>query len=157
VRRPAPAGQSRYVIPYTNGRAINWGEEVRTFVDEWSTVDVADPRWPGEERFVRNPAGGFTLAAYGRTVAPTDVCGIAYAVDPRPELAGHGPPLPRAMLETFADGIYYDNYFLVANYNPLEPGYVDDDGIPAGGVHLRLPRSHEASSPSCSTGWGGDP
>ena len=42
---------------HTNARAINWGDEARTFMDEWSTLDIADPRWPGEERFVRAPDG----------------------------------------------------------------------------------------------------
>jgi hypothetical protein len=43
------------------------------------------------------------------------------------------------MLDTFADGIYWDNFFLQPNYAPAEaggPGYVDDDGRPRAGVHL---------------------
>ena len=40
------------------------------------------------------------------------------------------------MLETFADGIYFDDYFLTANYNPLGPGYVDDEGSLHAGVNI---------------------
>jgi hypothetical protein len=33
------------------------------------------------------------------------------------------------MYETFADGIYWDDFFVLANYNPVSgPAYVDDDG-----------------------------
>ena len=42
----------------------------------------------------------------------------------------------KRMLETFADGIYFDDYFLVPNYNPLGPGYVDDEGHLHAGVNL---------------------
>jgi hypothetical protein len=38
-----PLRQFGYVTPYTNARGINWGEEARVFMDEWSTIDVADP------------------------------------------------------------------------------------------------------------------
>jgi hypothetical protein len=135
-KRPAPAGQHRYVIPYTNGRAIQWGEEVRTFLDEWSTVDIADPRWPREERFVRIPRGGYRLAAYGKVRVPDATCGVAYAVDPVKSWQDMVLHYHRRMLETFADGIYYDNYFLVPSYNPLGPGYVDDVGHPRPGVSI---------------------
>ena len=40
------------------------------------------------------------------------------------------------MLDTFADGIYFDDYFLVPNYNPLGPGYVDDEGNLRPGVNI---------------------
>ncbi len=42
----------------------------------------------------------------------------------------------KRMLETFADGIYFDDYFLVPNYNPLGPGYVDDEGKLQPGVNI---------------------
>jgi len=45
----------------------------------------------------------------------------------------------KKMLETFADGIYWDNFFLQPNYAPAAaggPGYVDDDGRPRAGVNL---------------------
>jgi hypothetical protein len=134
--RPAAAAQARYVIPYTNGRAINWGEEVRTFLDEWSTVDIADPRWPGEERFLRDRSGGYQLAAYGKVQVPDDTCGVAYAVDPVPSWQDMVLYYHKRMLDTFTDGIYFDNYFLVPNYNALGPGYVDDDGNLRPGVSI---------------------
>ena len=43
------------------------------------------------------------------------------------------------MYETFADGVYWDNFFLQPSYVPSEaggPGYVDDDGKPRPGVNL---------------------
>ncbi len=130
------AGPAARVIPYTNARAINWGDEARTFADEWSTIDVADPRWPGEERFVRNRHGGFTLAAYGRTRAPDDLCGIAYAVDPVPSWQDMVLHYLQRMLGTFADGIYFDDFFLSPNYSPFGPGYVDDEGNLRPGVAI---------------------
>ncbi len=135
-RSPRGSGRTSYIIPYMNGRSIDWGEEVRTFVDEWSNVDIADPRWPGEERFVRGKDGDFRLAAYGKVAVADETCGIAYGVDPLPSwqdmvLAEH-----KRMLETFADGVYFDDYFLTPNYNPLGPGYVDDDGHLHAGVNL---------------------
>jgi len=45
----------------------------------------------------------------------------------------------KKMYETFADGIYWDNFFLQACYVPAEaggPGYVDDDGNLRAGVNL---------------------
>ena len=135
-KRPSPAGQTRYVIPYTNARAINWGEEVRTFVDEWSNIDIADPRWPGEERFVRIPRDGYRLAAYGKVRVPDDTTGVAYAVDPVSSWQDMVLHYHKRMLDTFADGIYFDNYFLVPNYSPLGPGYVDDDVNLRPGVNI---------------------
>jgi hypothetical protein len=135
--RPRP-GTSRtpYVIPYTNARGINWGEEARTFMDEWSTLDVADPRWPGEERFVRAKEGGTRLVSYGKVQTPGEVSGIAYATDPVPSWQDLVLHCHKRMLETFADGIYFDNYFLSPNYSPLGPGYVDDEGGLRPGVSI---------------------
>jgi hypothetical protein len=133
-----PAGSSRwgYVSPYTNARAMPWGDEVRSFMDEWSTMDIADPRWPGEERFIRAKEGGYRLAAYGKVNTPGEGEGIAYAADPVPSWQDMVLHYHRRMLETFADGIYYDDYFLVPNYNPFGPGYIDDEGNPRPGVNL---------------------
>ena len=40
------------------------------------------------------------------------------------------------MLETFADGIYYDDFFLSPNYTPSGPGYVDESGALRPGVNI---------------------
>jgi hypothetical protein len=130
------SGRTAYVIPYTNARAINWGAEARTFADEWSTMDVADPRWPGEERLVRNRSGGFTLAAYGKASPPLDTGGIAYAVDPVASWQDMVLHYLQKMLGTFADGIYFDDFFLSPNYSPLGPGTVDDEGNLRPGVNI---------------------
>lgn len=129
------AGRTGYVIPYTNGRAINWADEAETFMDEWSTIDIADPRWPAEERFVRT-GDGYRLAAYGKVETPGETSGIAYAIDPVPSWQDLVLFYHRRMLDTFADGIYFDDYFLSANYNPAGPGYVDDEGRLRPGVNL---------------------
>lgn len=129
-------GQTAYMCPYTNGRSVPWGDEARTMADEWSTIDVADPRWPGEERFVRAREGGFLLAAYGKVAAPGQASGIAYGTDPVSSWQDMVLFYHKRMLETFADGIYFDDYFLVPNYSPLGPGYVDDEGRLHPGVNL---------------------
>jgi hypothetical protein len=134
---PGPqTGRTACVIPYTNGRGINWGDEARTFMDEWSTLDIADPRWPGEERFVRAKEGGYRAVEYGKVHAPGETSGIAYATDPVSSWQDMVLYYQRRMLETFADGIYYDDYFLVPNCNPLGPGYVDDEGTLRPGVNI---------------------
>ncbi|MHB0957154.1 MAG: glycoside hydrolase domain-containing protein [Pirellulaceae bacterium] len=135
-RKGAAAGKTTYAIPYTNARAVNWGEEVRTFADEWSTLDVADPRWPGEERFLRVQDGSWALNAYGKTEPLHEFSGIAYATDPVASWQDMVMHYCRRMLETFADGIYYDDFFLAPNYNPLGPGYIDDQGQLRPGVNI---------------------
>ena len=129
-------GRTGWVIPYTNARAINWGEEAETFMDEWSTMDIADPRWPGEERFIRARDGTYRLAAYGKVSSPGESSGIAYAIDPLPSWQNLVLYYHKRMLETFADGIYYDDYFLSPNYSPFGPGYVDDEGNLHAGVNI---------------------
>ena len=135
-REDPSAGKTAYAIPYTNARAINWGDEVRTYADEWSTLDIADPRWPGDERFLREPSGGWTLNSYGKLVTPREFSGVAYAVDPVPSWQDMVLYYHRKMLDTFADGIYFDDYFLVPNYSPFGPGYVDDEGRLRPGVNI---------------------
>ena len=126
-------GQSFYAIPYTNARCASSGEEVRTFMDEWSTCDIADRRWPGDERFLREKKGGYKLATYGpKIVEPDQAAGIDYAIDPVPSWQDMVLTYTKRMLETFADGIYFDNYFLLSNANPLGPGYVDGGELHAG-------------------------
>ena len=129
-------GRTGWVLPYTNARAVNWDEEAETFMDEWSTMDIADPRWPGEERFVRAKDGVCRLAAYGKVSIPRATSGIAYAVDPLPSWQNMALHYEKRMLGTFADGIYYDDYFLSPNYTPFGPGYVDDDGTLRPGVNI---------------------
>lgn len=125
-----------WVIPYTNARAVNWGEEAETFMDEWSTIDIVDPRWTGEERFVRGKDGVCRLAAYGKVSVPSAAMGVAYASDPAPSWQNMALHYQKRMLETFADGVYYDDYFLSPNYSPDGPGYVDDDGVVRPGVNI---------------------
>ena len=126
------------VLPYTNARAVNWEDEAATFMDEWSTCDIADPRFPGEERFIRARDGQTRLVAWRKMIAPRANNGIEYATDPVPSWQNFVLHYQRKMLEAFAGGIYYDNYFLSPNYTPapLGPGYLDDDGRPCPGVNI---------------------
>ena len=135
-RTEAASGRTGWVIPYTNARAVNWDEEAATFMDEWSTVDIADPRWPGEERFVRAKDGVCRLAAYGKVSVPNSTSGIAYAVDPVPSWQDMVLGYHKRMLDSFADGIYFDNYFLSPNASPAGPGYVGEDGRLRTGVNI---------------------
>jgi hypothetical protein len=62
-----------------------------------------------------------------------------YQVEPVPSRIDMLLFYHKKMLDTFADGIYWDNFFLQPNYAPAEaggPGYVDDDGRPRAGVNL---------------------
>jgi len=129
-------GRTGWVIPYTNARAINWGEEAETFMDEWSTMDIADPRWPGEERFIRGKDSICRLARYGKVSIPGETAGIAYAIDPLPSWQNMVLHYLKRMMETFADGIYFDDFFLSPNYTPTGPGYVAEDGTLRPGVNI---------------------
>lgn len=129
-------GRTGWVIPYTNARAINWGEEAETFMDEWSTMDIADPRWPGEERFIRGKDSICRLARYGKVSIPGETSGIAYAIDPLPSWQNMVLHYLKRMMETFADGIYFDDFFLSPNYTPTGPGYVAEDGTLRPGVNI---------------------
>jgi hypothetical protein len=60
---------------------------------------------------------------------------------------------------TFADGIYFDDYFLVPNYNSLGPGYVDEEGKLHAGVPVKtltLARQGKAMMVVTSYGPRGD-
>ena len=136
-RKQPGQGRTNYILPYTNGRGINWGDEVRTYMDEWSTYDIADPRWPGEERFLRTKDGGYKLATFGGNVVdPCEALGVSYAIDPVPSRQDMIFYYCHRMLQTFADGISFDDFFLAPNYNPLGPGYVDDAGQLHAGVNI---------------------
>ena len=62
--------------------------------------------------------------------------GVAYATDPAPSWRNMALHYQKRMLETFADGVYYDNYFLSPYYSPDGPGYVDDNGVLRPGVSI---------------------
>lgn len=120
-----------YVIPYTNPRGAHFEtpEFITTYIDEWLQGDIVDPRWNNYSTFERP-----------RRVH-TEFPGVAcwYQVEPVPSRNDMLLFYHKKMLETFADGIYWDNFFLQSSYAPAEaggPGYVDDDGRPRAGVHL---------------------
>ncbi len=120
-----------YVIPYTNPRGASWEtkEFLTTFIDEWLQGDIVDPVWNNRitsERPRRAHAAHPGFACW-------------YQVEPVPSRIDMLLFYHKKMLETFADGIYWDNFFLWPNYAPAEaggPGYVDDAGRPRAGVNL---------------------
>ena len=125
------ATKVNYVIPYTNPRGASGEtrEFLTTFIDEWLAGDIVDPGWARRSTFERPRRAS---AAH-----PGFACW--YQVEPVPSRIDMLLSYHRKMLETFADGIYWDNFFLQPNYLPAEaggPGYVDDDGRPRAGVNL---------------------
>ncbi len=133
-RSPAITPETKkyvYVIPYTNPRGVD-GETPgfhTTYLDEWLAGDIADPAWHQRATSQRP-----------RRTHPTHPGGWNwYEVEPVPSRIDSLLFYHKKMLETFADGIYWDNFFLQPNYAPAEtggPGYVDDDGRPRAGVNL---------------------
>jgi len=121
----------RYVIPYTNPRGAHFEtpEFITTYIDEWLAGDIVDPRW--------NHYSTFERPRRVHTGFPGVACW--YQIEPVPSRNDMLLFYHQKMLETFADGIYWDNWFLQPNYAPAEaggPGYVDDDGRPRAGVNL---------------------
>jgi len=120
-----------YVIPYTNPRGAS-GETMEfltTYIDEWLQGDIVDPAWSGRSTFERPR----------RTHPVHPGWASWYQVEPVSSRNDMLLFYHKKMLETFADGIYWDNWFLQPNFAPAEaggPGYVDDDGRPRAGVHL---------------------
>jgi len=116
-----------YVIPYTNARGTN-GEHAGLFgayLDEWMMADIADPRWHSLSDFQRPKrlAGG----------------GCWYEVEPVESWVDKMLFYHKKMFDTFADGIYWDNFLLQSSCVPPEaggPGYVDDGGNLRAGVNL---------------------
>jgi len=128
----AGARKLRYVLPYTSARSCDWSDKARTYTDEWSMYDITDPRWDRisalkrHVRFFRERMDGYTPLAdihYNMETVDSYVDMLLYH--------------HKRMYETFADGIYWDNFFLRACYNPVSgPGYVADDGTLRPGVNL---------------------
>jgi hypothetical protein len=117
-----------YLIPYTNPRGANVGEDrdfATTYIDEWQTIDITDPNWLKENPFNRvKRIKGFATW---------------YHVEPVPSRVDMMLYYHKKMFETFADGVYWDNMFLRDSRIPVEaggPAYVDDAGQLQPGVNL---------------------
>ncbi len=116
----------RYIFPYISPRSASLSDPGfgQTYMDEWSTMDIADPKWkpgPPSRATRQNPLG------------------IYYDCEPVQSNADRILWYHQRMYQTFADGVYWDNYFLKASYVPSEaggPGYIDDDGNLRPGVNL---------------------
>ncbi len=120
-----------YVIPYTNPRGADGETEGfhTTYLDEWLAGDIADPAWQSRDTSKR-PRRAQAAHPGGWNM---------YEIEPVPSRIDALLFYHKKMLETFADGIYWDNFFLQPNYAPAEaggPGYVDDEGRPRAGVNL---------------------
>lgn len=109
------------LMMYTNARGVVWDEDTRNFMDEWTIYDIADPRWSAADdfpRFLREYAAKYTMLD----------C-FNYESDPVDSYADMALFYEQRMYKTFMDGVYYDDCFFHANYNPVPgPGYVGDDG-----------------------------
>ncbi len=129
---PNAAGTTpcKYIFPYLNPRGGSSLDSAfaTTYLDEWSTMDVADPGWkPGPDRTLREK------------LAP-----VWYGGEPVASNVDRQVWWQRKMVETFSDGPYWDNFFFKASWVPAEaggPAYVDDEGRLKPGVNLRGFRS----------------
>lgn len=121
----ADAQPVRYVIPYTNARGCSRENPgfTDTYVDEWQRADVADPGWEKSERVTRQSRNG----------------AVWYDAEPVDSFVDMALHYHKKMYETFADGVYWDNFFLKPCFVPAEaggPGYMDDAGVLRPGVNL---------------------
>ncbi len=119
-----------FVAPYTNPRGMVWDDEAMTYMDEWSIYDVADPRWQDAVtngvRLLRQNAASYDA-----------LTGSAYQYDPISSYQNMALYYQKKMYDSFCDGIYWDDFFTLINYNPVSgPGYVGDDGRLRPGVNL---------------------
>lgn len=121
----AETKQVRYVIPYTNARGCSRENPgfADTYLDEWQRADVADPGWEKSERVTRQSRKG----------------AVWYDAEPVDSFVDMALHYHKKMYETFADGVYWDNFFLKPCFVPAEaggPAYVDDEGALRPGVNL---------------------
>jgi hypothetical protein len=117
--------------PVHNPRGASWEtpEFLTTYIDEWLAGDIVDPAWNRRSTFERPRRAHAAHPGFASW----------YQVEPVPSRVDMLLYYHRKMLDTFADGVYWDNFFLQPNFVPAEaggPGYVDDDGRPRAGVNL---------------------
>jgi hypothetical protein len=116
---------AKYIFPYLNPRGGSSLDPAfaTTYLDEWSSVDVAAPGWkPGPDRTLREK------------LVP-----VWYGCEPVASNVDRQVWWLRKMVETFADGPYWDNFFTKPSWVPAEaggPAYVDDEGRLKPGVNL---------------------
>lgn len=129
VRARRDAVKKTSVFPYTNSRGSNYfknREFLDTYIDEWLSWDISDPAWGVANTFER-PRRVHTTYSGDESW---------YNIEPVKSRADFLLWHYKKMLETFADGINLDGLFLVRNYYPHGPGYIDDEGVPRAGVNL---------------------
>lgn len=121
----------RWILPYTSPRSASLSDDGfgMTFMDEWSTMDIAYPRWKA--------------GPPNRSTRQTPL-GIYYDIEPVPTVVDRILYYQKKMYETFADGIYWDNIFLKPCWVPMEaggPAYINDEGKLTPGVNLMAYRA----------------
>jgi hypothetical protein len=117
------------VFPYTNSRGSSYfknREFLDTYIDEWMSWDISDPAWSASSTFERPRRVHTTYSGDENW----------YNVEPVESRVNFLLWHYKKMLDTFADGINLDGIYLVRNYYPHGPGYVDDAGVPRAGVNL---------------------
>lgn len=89
------AGKPQNILAYTNARGVRFDtREGVTFLDEWNREAFSTRRWP-----------------YGN--------GVGYDLDPVASFRDYAMWYYRKMLDTFCDGIYWDNTYLQSNFDTV--------------------------------------
>ena len=131
------------VFPYTNPQSILWDADAEQFMDEWTAYDIADPRWQAPKDVTQlhygSAAGGWrrTKLQHVRDTAQKGIWQASrYYRDPVASYVDMALYYIIRLYE-WADGIYFDNAFLNANYQLSDgPGYINDEGELRPGVNL---------------------
>ena len=115
--RYSPWGGPTRLFGYTNARGIGFhAEEFATFQDEWLRYGWFNRQW--------NRLGG-----------------VSYDVSPSPSFVDFAVWYYKKMIDTWTDGVYWDNTFLSAHYDPVVGNaWFDEKGVVHPGMglfHLR--------------------
>lgn len=107
---------------YVNPTGMTWDSEARSYLDEWSIFDVADPRWDSAVaqgyRWLREKSSTYNSLTH-----------LDYRASPSKSYIDMVVYYCSKMLSSFSDGIYFDNLAMAPNYSPVVgPGYTDDRG-----------------------------
>lgn len=107
---------------YINPSGMTWGDEVQTYLDEWSSFDVADPRWDfaveNGYRWLRENSGNYNA-----------LTSLDYRAQPVKSYTDMLLYYSRKMLSSFAEGVYFDNLYMTPDYNSSAgSGYTDEQG-----------------------------
>ena len=119
------ASQPDRMLVYIQGRgATFWSEEFKTFQDEWSNTDYNTRVWRSGLQ-----------------------AGLSYTVEPVPSWQDHNLWWLKQQMETFTDGLYFDNFFTIpVTDRVLSNAYKKPDGriqpaVPVGNMRQMMRRT----------------